>query len=145
MAIETATGVKQTTEMTAEVNPATAGAPDAAQMAPEVPFWDLTPKGPQGNIDGAYGRQRARMEYLISIGVLAEGLVEGVFEREHHDPKQKRTTKEVVIACEPIPLSQMMPDQPRPQEVGYVTPLWPAQRSPWLMNGDLSLLPPEEE
>ena len=96
----------------------------------EVPVWDLRPVGEMGNSHGAEGRQWARLNYLESVGALVQGNhLEGsgiivVF-------KQGKSVEEIVVACQPIPLSEMIPNA-NPAPEGVVTPLKPAGKPEFL-------------
>lgn len=98
---------------------------------PENIKWDLRPKGPPGN-DGAAERQRRILVRLeaANIVIVDDFALEGsgtlVFD------SNGKTTEIDVVACEPIPLSEMIPAAvPKPE--GFVTPLWKAGTSLFLL------------
>jgi hypothetical protein len=108
---------------------------------PDVINWDLRPTGEVGNSDGAEGREIARLKHLLEVGAVTLESVTGKFTRTIHDPVRKTTATETVVACIPIPISEMIPHGDKKSQ-GYITPLWPEGKSLWLL--DLANLPTEK-
>lgn len=99
---------------------------------PDVINWDLRPRGEVGNLAGAEGREEARMKRMIEIGALADGEVSGKITRTVHDPHRRTTVVETVVACQPIPIMEMVPHSATLRE-GVVTPLWPEGQALFLL------------
>jgi len=98
---------------------------------PHAINWDLRPKGPQGNA-GAEARQRAALARFeaTNLVIVDEVPLEGsgtlIFE------SNGVTTEVDVVACEPIPMSEMIPAAD-PKPAGVVTPLWRAGTALFLL------------
>lgn len=113
------------------------GKPDGSQTdtsnqasISDVPVWDLRPVPEIGNQHGAQARQWARLKYLESAGALVLGNhfkgsgIIVVF-------KQTMMVEEPVIACQPIPLREMVPNA-KPAPKGVITPLKPVGKPEFL-------------
>ena len=95
--------------------------PDSGEYKPGA-TWDLRPKGPQGKLEGAGARQEARLRHLENLGAAA--CAEEAFEGSGTviSLRQGKVFEENVIACEPIPMTEIVPNDPNAS--GIVTPLW---------------------
>lgn len=86
----------------------------------EIPEWDLRPKGPQGHLESAGGRQKARLRNIEDQGAAASADVPFVGSGTIVSHRQGVIVEENVTACVPIPMKEMTPNDP--EASGWVTP-----------------------
>jgi len=96
-----------------------------------VPVLNYRPGPEFGHQAGKGARQLARMNHLISMGALADGLAEGKITGYFYNPNTHKYEERTVNACVPIPKSEMVPDSPKPL-VGVVTPYVPSNRADFI-------------